>query len=251
MTKWNSVFEISAGLEGLERMPNKLVESSSTIKLPIMLLVLEKIDSGKLHYWSRFKIYQRHFSSGSGILNWMNKKSISVFEALRLIAKYSDCVATNVLIDYLGGAKQINKQMADRGYKTRLHMDVLDFEEDDESMPHIGTTSAHEMMELMQDVFERTKRRDKLAVRLIFRNIDTSWFELGLGKDIPSLYHKTGSMIAVGPTKDTVFNVVGVVDGSPRVYFAYLSRGHLTETTTANEQKSELANELWSLIERL
>src|SRR4051794_7158975 len=84
-----------------------LFESSSTIKLPIIYLAIQKAVDSNTSLNQFLPIEPRHKSNGSGIINWTNWKKLTLAQLIASITTYSDCVATNVLIEFVGGKRSV------------------------------------------------------------------------------------------------------------------------------------------------
>ncbi len=57
----------------------------------------------------------RHDSTGSGIINWTDWEAITFHDLIYCLLVYSDCVATNMLIDYIGSQSKINRWLQAQG----------------------------------------------------------------------------------------------------------------------------------------
>lgn len=201
------------------------MESSSTIKIPILYLALAKAarsGHGPDHTLAR---RPHHASRGSGILNWTAADRFSLAELLMTTMIYSDCLATNMLLDYIGGQASLNAWLADNGFISRLQMPYLYFSDDETVMPSVGTTTAREIARLFKRL--TASAWPAALAQLVNRGtsrVHESWLEGGLAAPLPQLHHKTGSMIGSGG--QTVLNAAGRFRFNGRIhYFGLLSRG--------------------------
>lgn len=229
------------------KKPDKLRESSSTIKVALIIQVLQKMMASHAGLDDKLLRLPKHASIGSGIINWTELKSISLSYLLYTTLVYSDCVATNILLDYIGGQQELSAWLKDRGFRTKLHMPYLQFTEIETNMPKVGSTTSNEMLALykMLDHGPWPSEMQKL-LDYCTSHINSSWFEKSLlPKMLPQLHHKTGSMINSGPWGETVYNAVGVFEHeNTEYYFCLLSRGYLNKTcqVTEEELKTHVTN---------
>jgi beta-lactamase class A len=164
-TTWESNVERSGGRyrlychnlttgRELERDAEMVVESASTIKLPILMLLLRQVERRQLSLRKTYRVRRDQVGrNGSGILPYMYFTApLPLYNLAFLMMNVSDNVATNVIIDLLGPDK-INSYMSELGLKrTRLIMPKLDFP-DDYSLtagPRIGETTPREMAHLLE-----------------------------------------------------------------------------------------------------
>lgn len=215
--------------------PNEQFETSSTIKVPIIYLALKKAADTKIPLNRMFFIEPRHRSNGSGIINWTNWKKLTLADLITSITTYSDCVATNVLIDFIGGKNTINAFLKNQTPHTRLIMPQLNFPETVSGMPKVGITTAFEMSRLFSMLIESDWPDEyQKFITEVLANVDTSWFQEMLPKNLEiGLWHKTGSMINVDSQGDTVFNAVGLIRCQRREFhFALMSRTKFEASAT-------------------
>ena len=91
--------------------PNLELSAASSIKIPILLVILQMIDQGKLSWNENIKLNEEVIGGGSG---WMAYRPLSdsfpVYEIATEMIRISDNTATNLLIQRIGGFEEINKQ---------------------------------------------------------------------------------------------------------------------------------------------
>jgi hypothetical protein len=206
-------------------------ESSSTIKIPILLLAVKKMAASNQKLSDNLKRLPHHNTKGSGILNWTSAENFSFSDLLSTTLIYSDCLATNILIDYVGGRRAINKWLASQGYQTKMAMEYLIFDGSDARMPHVGTTTAQEMMEIFKKFDTEPLPADiRGLINRSASNVHESWLQTSLISVLDNLRHKTGSMINCGPDGQTVYNAAGTFKRrSGAYYFCLLSSGRLSK----------------------
>lgn len=218
---------------------DELWESSSTIKIPIMILAVTKLTRDGTSLDKQLIRQPHHTTKGSGILNWTNLASISFRDLIHTILVYSDCLATNMLIEFVGGQAAINQWLESEGFKTRLLMPYLIFSDEEVEMPVVGQTTASEMLELYRllDNLDCPSEIRQL-IDSSSAQVNESWLELSLPAKLDGLKHKTGSMIDCGPAGDTVFNAAGSFNyHDQKYYFCILSAGQLRQNSKQIEPR--------------
>jgi len=229
-----------------------LRESSSTIKVPILLLALKDMVSRQIPLEALMDRKQHHNTKGSGILNWTDAKSFNFEALIETTLVYSDCLATNMLLDFIGGQKRLNEWLAGQGLMTRLDLPYLHFTGSEDYMPKVGTTSAREMLSLYKQLDNQPWPKDyKDLLNRSMSNVHESWLELNLPGKLENFKHKTGSMINCGPMGETVYNAVGSFGhNNAKYYFCLLSRDFLNTDTdkSENSMKQYLATSLFGSV---
>lgn len=214
-------------------------ESSSTIKIPILVMTVEKITRENTPLEHQLVRRPHHATKGSGILHWTALTDISLRDLISTTLIYSDCLATNMLIDFVGGHNVVNRWLADRGFVTRLLMPYLIFSGEETAMPEVGRTTAAEMLELYKLLENADCPADvRQMIDSASSHVNESWLELSLPAGLEGLKHKTGSMIDCGPDGDTVFNAAGSFTRHGRkFYFCLLSSGRLRDSQTVQPRQ--------------
>lgn len=93
--------------------PAKAQSSASTIKLFILIRYYQALKRGEIHATDRYTLQQSDKVDGSGIL--LHKRvgtQYTLSQLVKLMINKSDNIATNVLIDKLGGFKAVNATIA-------------------------------------------------------------------------------------------------------------------------------------------
>jgi beta-lactamase class A len=208
---------------------DKLWESASTIKVPLLLLAIQEMARRNDGLGQTLQRLAHHNTRGSGILNWTNADNFSFKDLIYTTVVYSDCLASNILLDYIGGQARLNGWLKNNGFSTRLRMPYLIFNGENGPMPHVGDTSAKEMLSIYSMLDQQACAEDiKSLLRHSTGSINKSWLEKSLPGPLEDLRHKTGSMINCGPKGETIYNAVGSFnEGGAKRYFCLLSRGKL------------------------
>ena len=110
--------------------PNQILPAASSIKIAILLLTLEIIDSGEIKWNEKLVLTKDLIGGGAG---WMGYqpigKAFPVYEAATEMIRISDNTATNLLINRLGGISYINKRLKQMGLgSTKLNNLLPDLE---------------------------------------------------------------------------------------------------------------------------
>ena len=103
-----------------------VVPTASLIKLPVMVTAYRRAESGLLDLSRQIELKDEDKVPGSGILSnhFSAGTKISIRDAIRLMMRYSDNTATNLVIDQMG-LPATSTQMEALGYpETRLHAKV-------------------------------------------------------------------------------------------------------------------------------
>lgn len=236
----NHPYDISLAIEShdgsklFSQKPDELRESSSTIKVPIVLLTARKMVEHKNKLSEFLERRPDHNTKGSGILNWTSAEFFSFSDLISTAMIYSDCLATNILIDYVGGRSKINKWLQDQGYRTKMASDYLLFDGSDAQMPEVGSTSAEEMLDIYRKLDNEPLPKDvRDIINWSSENVNESWLQTSLGFKLDNFRHKTGSMINCGPEGQTVYNAAGTLHRNGiKYYFCILSSGRIKKNSS-------------------
>jgi hypothetical protein len=228
-----------------------IFETSSTIKTLILKLFIDQMKLENSPLSRLFSVLDHHFSNGSGIVGYTDWKVVTIENIIEFTCRFSDCVTTNIMIDYLGGAKSINSLVRDYRGSTKLHLDQITFDPLSDQMPVVASTTPLESALWMRSLKESIKDTVYESPTLKgFQTIDKPWFDPFSGPTClkrQDTDFKTGSMIDIGDDGLTVMNVVGDVygDNSYRS-FSFFCKGPLR---TSELQVTE--DELNVLITRI
>lgn len=123
-------FKDLADGEVLEINSNEVFSAASVIKIPLALLMAELVESGKYSYKQKVVIKNINRVGGTGVIQSLNKDYIpTVQELVELAISVSDNIATNELIDLVGGPEMVNQYCLEHGLlRTKLQRKMLDFE---------------------------------------------------------------------------------------------------------------------------
>ncbi len=228
--QWSLCIRNAQGSIVYSQNADKTMEASSVVKLKIIEYFIARLaKEGSLPDFMMTK-NDAHSSRGSGILNWIDFDEISVSELIALTLKYSDCVATNIMLEHIGGDIGFNQQIEHDGGNTKLCMYPIDFDDESHRYVPLCFTTAWESSLWAKDLGYQTHRTPyKGIITANMPNIGGTWFDpdYKIVKN-ESVRAKSGSMIGMGQNGDTIFNLTGIYTKSiATYYFSFLSRGPL------------------------
>lgn len=130
---------------------NEVISSASLIKLFILAEAMRCIKEGSLRLGTKIPVQHSDVVPFS-VLEFLEPRTYSLAELLRLMIVYSDNTATNVLIEFLGMI-HINQCIHDLGFeKSVLQRKMMDFEA--AKLGSENLTTAGEMAEFMQRLYD-------------------------------------------------------------------------------------------------
>ncbi len=100
-----------------------LLPAASSIKVPILIVLLSMLDSGEILWNEKLTLTQEVIGSGSGWMAYENiGKKFPIFEVASEMIRVSDNTATNLLIQRIGGIDLLNSRLKKLGLKnTRVN----------------------------------------------------------------------------------------------------------------------------------
>lgn len=102
---------------------DQLFPTASIIKIPVLLDLFRSIDNNLININDNVYFNRRHLAEGSGGLQYTGmNRPLSVDYLARIMIEHSDNTATNILLDQIGGAAELNRSMKSWGI-TKGHMD--------------------------------------------------------------------------------------------------------------------------------
>ena len=115
--------------EIFEINPNHVFCSASTIKIPILALLLKDVDAGKLDWKAKIPLSKRNRVGGTGILSKLDEDYEPTLEKLALLMIIlSDNTATNQIVDLIG-LNRITEFCKELGYThTRCERKQMDLQ---------------------------------------------------------------------------------------------------------------------------
>ena len=144
--------------EHFEHESDRPMPTASLIKLPIMVTAYQRADDAKLDLTKSIELKETERVPGSGILtnHFSNGTSMPLRDYIRLMIRYSDNTATNIVIDQIGLPSTAQTMEALGLPKTKLHSKL--YRGDTSIFPKrsakfgIGSTTAAEIVELLSSL---------------------------------------------------------------------------------------------------
>ncbi len=170
------------------------VSAASTIKIPILLAFFEDVDAGKIALDESLVMRQDLVASEAGSMQYQPVGTqFSALETAEYMIEISDNTATNMLIDRLGGAEQLNQRFRTWGLKqTNLRNPLPDLE-------GTNTVSPQDMAALMLKLNDETTlsaSSRKQALAILRKTVTKTLLPQGLEADA-TIAHKTGDIGSV------------------------------------------------------
>lgn len=179
-----------------------VMPTASLIKFPVLVELYRQVDAGKLRLDHLVTLQDSDKVPGSGILtdHFQSGSQIPLETIARLMIRYSDNTATNLVLDQIG-MENTSKTMLQLGFReTRLHSKV--FRRDTSVAPErsqkygLGSTTAAEMLGLLELLHAKMLVSEKASEQMLAHLAscdDDSKLVRNLPKSVKS-FHKTGSV---------------------------------------------------------
>ncbi|GAB1541626.1 hypothetical protein NUACC21_42980 [Scytonema sp. NUACC21] len=170
---------------------SKAFPAASTIKLPILIVLFQEVDAGRISLDEPLVMRRDLVAGGSG--NLQNKPVGSRYTVLETATKMmtiSDNTATNMIIDRLGGKTVLNQRFLDLGLQSTVLRNLL------ADVQGTNTTSAKDLVQLSallanNQLLSDISRSQVLNMMLHCHN--QSLLPAGLGSGA-IIAHKTGTL---------------------------------------------------------
>jgi len=196
-------FIISEKLDGI-------FSSASLIKVPILIAVLNYVESNNISLEQVIKIAPEEWVEFS-VISEQRLEQSTIYELLVWMIITSDNTATNVLIDFLG-ISGLNQYFREIGLShTTIQRKMMDFERLAKGIDN--TTSARDMAQLFSRIYRRnllSPAFSELTLNILSRQRVHESLKRYLVDDV-KLAHKTGGL-------ETVDHDVGIVYSSSGDY---------------------------------
>lgn len=209
------------------------VAAASTIKIPILVELMEQVKAGQLNLDDNYSILATDKTAGSGTLSAQpDGFTMSYKELARQMMINSDNTATNIFIRKLG-QKNINQRMKSLGLNglvlNRIMLDTLAAKEGRENF-----VNCQELNQLLRLIVQKKVANAPLCdlmMEFLFQNTDRTTLARKLPADV-KVAHKTGTLTYVRGD-------AGIVYGSTPFVISVFVTG--TSTATAEEIIGEIA----------
>ena len=213
----------------------KVFPTASTIKIPIMLQLLRKVETGEINL-NQIVDVKREDRVDFSIISELEVKEYSVLDLITLMIIISDNTATNVLIDLVGD-DSINNLLKKLGFvNTKLQRKMMDFEAI--NMGYRNTTTPMEMAMILIDINNSVtlKEHSQLALDIMKRQLHKDSIPRYL-PDKTIIAHKTGQL-------DGLNHDIGIVYLEDTSYLI----GVFTENAKENLENKRLIGNISKLV---
>jgi beta-lactamase class A len=215
--------------------------TASMVKVPILIGLMHKINSGDLAYHQDMLFTDSvRYSEGQEILaSFKDSQKISLNQLMMLMMSMSDNGASLWLQGLAGGGIQINKYLDSLGMKYTRVNSRTEGRKDNWQQYGWGQTTPREMATLMRDIVENKIINKQISERMLRLMSRQFWDEDAISQIPPNIFvaDKSG---AVNQTRDEVLYVNGA---NPYIFCI---------CTKYNKDTSwETNNEAWVLTRKL
>ena len=181
---------------------NAVQPTASLIKLPVMVAAYRMVDEKKLDLTQPITLTDGDKVPGSGILtgHFSAGLTLSVRDAVRLMIRYSDNTATNLVVDQIGLPTTANTMLALGFPETRLNSKV--YRGDTSIAPErsqlygLGSTTALETVDLLEQLHKNTVASEESCAAMIEHLLACDDKSM-MVRELPSgtkVAHKTGAV---------------------------------------------------------
>jgi beta-lactamase class A len=188
--------------ESYVRNGDEVLQTASLIKIAVMAATYHQADEKKLDLTTMLTLKKDDKVQGAGVLtdHFSDGASFSIRDAIRLMIRYSDNTATNMVIDQ-SGLKIINEWTESKGlHETRINGKVFKGAAttlDPERLKkyQLGSTSANETITLLEMIHKGTAAKPDSCQAMI-AHLKANDDKLMLLRDLPENFvaaHKTGA----------------------------------------------------------
>lgn len=211
------------------------LRSASTIKLFIMIEVMQQIEDGVLNGNSQVYVSKSDLVGGSGVIkNQESDTSYTILELLEYMMIDSDNTAANKLIDIVGGVDVINSRIKALGcVNSQMNRKMLDTESLANGVDNY--VSAYDMGTILTRIYNKqcvNIEADTYMLQLMSKNTNHEKIPAYLPRNI-TIYNKTGEYSEYG-----VENDVAIIETEKGTYVLCI----LTQDGNSNEQVDAIRN---------
>jgi beta-lactamase class A len=136
-----TVVDLTTG-ERIERLPNEVFPTASSIKLAILYELFKQSEEGRVRLDAPLTWEPKRAVGGSGVLFELSNPTLSLRDYATLMVVLSDNTATNVVIDAIG-LDRVNARMQALGTaEIRLRRRMMDLEAAAKGNENVATPSA-------------------------------------------------------------------------------------------------------------
>jgi beta-lactamase class A len=133
-----------------------VVPTASAIKIPILIEVYRQVREGLLSLDERLELGSHERVGGSGILKELSAGvQLTIADLTTLMIVLSDNMATNVLIDRIGGVDPVNAAMRSLGLDSIVLHNRIDFDAIGDDTRRFGEASPFDLARLVEGLIRR------------------------------------------------------------------------------------------------
>lgn len=181
---------------------DSVVAAASTIKIPILVALLQDVDAGKIYLDESLVMDKNIIAKGSGDMQYLKPdQKFTVLEVAIKMIVISDNTATNMLLRRLGGKEVLNSRFQDWGLQQTVINNILP------DLEGTNTTSPKDLVLILN----RISQGDLLSLKMRDRFLDilqgtltNTLLPKGLEKGA-IIAHKTGDI-------GTILGDAGIID---------------------------------------
>jgi beta-lactamase class A len=215
--------------------------SASTIKIPVMIAVYRRIETGDLDHADTFKTAPEDYAAGAGWMQWNPPGTkTTVQDSLWLMMTQSDNVATNALIRLVGGPDYVNEVARSMGATGTVLGQKVSSERG--AIPHHDNRTTPRDMALMMESIASGKAASaplcREMIELMRQNEVRSWVK----DSVPQ-----GARVAnKGGWLSSVYNDVAIVEHERQRYaVAILTQYGPVDVEKGGETVEDISRALW------
>lgn len=151
----------------LEHNADAILQTASSAKIALLVAVARAIESGELGADEQLRRDSAPFVRDSGIWWQLDQPTLSVADAAKLVGTLSDNLATNVLLQRLGGPRAIAAAAHEYGIEGFTLHDFVRDERLPEHAPALSTGSARAYAKAFALLSMRAGEDDSVATRVL------------------------------------------------------------------------------------
>jgi beta-lactamase class A len=182
----------------IEFNSNKVFQSASLIKLPILFEALRQLEDGILQPDRLISVRPEDKVGDTGVMQAMNTKQITIHDLLTLMIIVSDNSATNLVIDLLG-METINSTISKIGMKnTVLKRRMLDFKAAQAGNDNLTTSAdiVHCLKEAIEGQWLKKQSRNQFNTLLLQQQFKEK-LPAHMNRSLLDIGNKTGELTGI------------------------------------------------------
>lgn len=228
----------------IEIRSDEIFPTASTIKLGILCEVFNQLDENKLQYYSTTTYSTTRRIGGAGFLqNYEDGRSVELKEAIHFMITVSDNIATNMVIDWVGGFEPVNKWLIDHGFQETRSLTYIGggkaWNEEMAKQWGIGKTTPREMR-LLMEMITQGKAGSQASCDEMMRIMSHQYFDGVMPEAIPPGVFIASKSGAISSSRSEVIYVNS--PSGPYVVSVYTKNNADKQWTNNNEAEIALRN---------